>query len=75
MRLLKKSKTLEKHKRRYLKLSVVIFSLVFIFHVWNLATGWNLSLSEIDTSLSFGFLAAFISGAMAFMGGFYLYKK
>lgn len=66
---------MELHRKRYLILSVVIFTLVFLFHLWNLLFGWSLRAHGIDVPPLIGVLAVVATGSMAFMGVFYLLKK
>jgi hypothetical protein len=66
---------MEMHKRRYIKLSVALFALSFLFSTYQFLTGWDSVVGDVVFSSTTGAFTLFISFAMAFMGIFYLLKE
>ena len=75
MKLLKRNKNMEVHRRRYIKLTIVLFIIAFLFNMWQFIVVWDSAIGNTVVLPITGMLTMFISGAMAFMGAFYLLKK
>jgi len=75
MKLIKRNKSIKKHKNRYILLSVTIFSLVALLHFLRLVLDLEFVLGEIVISKTVSVFALFATASMAFMGVFYLLKK
>jgi len=64
----------EKHRRRYIKLTVVIFLLVGIFHGLRAIYGWTLTVGSFEIPITVSWLAFIILVLMLIMGITYIKK-
>jgi len=67
-------KNMEKHKRRFVILSVVIFTLAFVLHVGRLVLGWDIVLGEFVVPKTVSLLASVATFFMVWMGVYYARK-
>jgi len=65
---------MEKHKRRFVILSVVIFTLAFVLHVGRLVLGWDIVLGEFVVPKTVSLLASVATFFMVWMGVYYARK-
>ncbi|MCI0619474.1 hypothetical protein L0Y40_00345 [Candidatus Wolfebacteria bacterium] len=62
----------EKHRKIYLGLSVLIFTLVGIAHLFRIFYGWVVVIGGITIPFTVSWLALFVTLMMVIMGAWYL---
>ena len=64
----------EKHLKRYLKITVLFFTIELLLQLILLKNGWNIKIGEIEISSFLNYTVAFISASMVFVGVHYIKK-
>jgi len=64
----------EKHHRRFIELSILVFSLVSVGHLLRVIYSWPVIIGGVSIPLSVSWFAVVIALSMVFMGSMYLRK-
>jgi len=64
----------EKHLKRYLKITVLFFTIELLLQLAVIKNGWNIKIGETEMPFFLSYVAVFIAVSMIFMGVYYIRK-
>jgi len=71
---MRKFKDFEFHRRRFIGLAIVIFTLVAVLHIARVVFGWDLVVGGVVLPMSVSILAIAILAMMIVMGVYYYFS-